>query len=167
MARCGPDPGRVAVQGVWQSQDLTVSGDLAARLTDARFRRLLRRAGPNLRSLVINGAPPAFTGDGLRAYAALIHEAQGQGEVAAAAAALPNLPTPHQAPPRLQTLDLARCPGVTGRAVLVLLRQLHIHDAPKAARLQRLALAGCAVDKAGGGWYSEQALCLNPDRYIP
>ena len=131
------------IPGVWQSQDLGLSGDLAARLTDARFRQVLRRAGPNLRSLVINDAPAAFTGDGLHAYAALVDEARGGGVVA-------GLPTPDPASPLLQTLDLARCPGVTGSAILDLLRQLRIHDAPKAGRLQRLALAGCAVDKAGG-----------------
>jgi len=135
--------------GVWATQYLTLSGALAARLTDARLCHVLRRAGSNLRSLVINDAPDTFTGDGLFSYAALVDVARGRAEVA-------GLPCPDPAFGRLQTLDLARCPGVTGRAVVGLLRQLRIHDTPKAQRLQRLALAGCAITKAGG--YGEQAL---------
>ena len=55
------------IPGVWQSQDLTLTGDLAARLTDARLCRVLRRAGPNLRALVISDALATFTGGGLHA----------------------------------------------------------------------------------------------------
>ena len=40
------------IPGVWQSQNLILTGALAARLTDARVRQVLRRAGPNLRALV-------------------------------------------------------------------------------------------------------------------
>jgi hypothetical protein len=39
---------------------------------------------------------------------------------------------------------------VTGRALLGLLLNLRIGAAPKVDRLQRLALAGCVVDKAEG-----------------
>jgi len=59
-------------------------------------------------------------------------------------------PRPSPAFARLQTLDLQRCPGVTGRALLGLLLNLRIGAAPKVDRLQRLALAGCVVDKAEG-----------------
>jgi hypothetical protein len=100
------------IPGVWQWDDLTLTGDLAARLTDARVCRMRRRAGPNLRSLVINDAPAAFTGEGLRSHAALV--------------------------------------DVTWSKIIDLLRQLRIHEAPKVDRMRRLALAGCAVDKAGG-----------------
>jgi len=48
VARRGPDPGGAC------------SGDLTARLTDAHFRQVLCRAGPYLRSLVVNDAPAAF-----------------------------------------------------------------------------------------------------------
>ena len=153
------------IPGVWPQLDLTLTGDLAARLTDARVVRVLRRAGPNLRSLVVNGAPSAFTGEGLVAYAAHTEDTQWGGftrETRTLGAALycmgfcdrARAPSDPPAFPRLQTLDLSRCPGVTGPAVLGLLHQLRIRDAPKAERLQRLALAGCAVDKAGG--YFEQ-----------
>jgi hypothetical protein len=123
--------------GVWQSQDLAVSGALAARLTDARFRQVLRRAGPNLRSLVINDASTAFTGVGLRSYAALVDEARGRGGATGVGVAEgPGFSSSSHdlVLGRLQTLDLRRCPGVTGRAVLGLLTQLRIHDAPKVAR---------------------------------
>jgi hypothetical protein len=45
------------IPGVWSRPDLTLSGHFAARLTDARVCQILRRAGPNLRSLVITDAP--------------------------------------------------------------------------------------------------------------
>jgi hypothetical protein len=128
------------IPGVWWGEDLTLSGDLAARLTDARVTLVLRRVGPSLRSLVVNGAPAAFTGVGLVAYT---DEALRCGGFATRALSDPAFA-------RLQTLDLSRCPGVTGIAVLGLLHRLRIHHAPKAERLQRLALAGCAVYKAGG-----------------
>jgi hypothetical protein len=133
----------------WARQDLTVSGALAAKLTNARFVQLLRRAGPNIRSLVINDAAASFTDTGLlQAYGAHIVEVLGQPQ------RLPGgslwRPTPGQALAPLQTLDLSRCPGVSGRAVLCLLKRLRLRELPKEERLQRLALAGCAVDKAGG-----------------
>ena len=143
------------IPGVWQVQDLSMSGDLATRLTDARVCQVLRRAGPNLRSLVLNDAPVAFTGEGLRSYAALVLHALAGGAPSAPGGAEEHLlptpaPRPNPAFARLQSLDLSRCPGVTGRVVFELLTQLRIHKAPKAARLQRLALAGCDVRKAGG-----------------
>ena len=111
------------IPGVWQSQDLTLTGDLAARLTNVRFEHVLRRAGPNLRSLVVNDAPAAFTEVGLISYAALVHEAR-EGVLA-------GLPTTPDTPfTWLQTLDLSRCPGVTGSAVLVFLRQLRMWTRP-------------------------------------
>jgi hypothetical protein len=130
------------IPGVWQSQDLILTGDLAARLTDARARHVLRRAGTNLRSLVVNDAPAGFTGEGLRA--SLVHEARRGAP--AGVAQVHGLPTP-PAPAfvRLQTLDLRRCPGVTGGVIIGIMRDLRIHDVPKAERLQRLALAGCGV----------------------
>jgi hypothetical protein len=144
------------IPGVWQSQDLTLSGDVAARLTDARFRQVLRRVGPNLRSMVVNDAPAAFTGEGLGAYAALVDEARRGGApgVGEGQYGLPRPPAPVFT--RLQTLDFARCPGVSSPAVLGLLRALLIDDAPKAERLQRLALAGCDVENKAGIKHSTQ-----------
>jgi hypothetical protein len=111
------------IPGVWLQQNLTLSGDLAARLTDARVRHVLRRAGPNLRSLTVNDAPAAFTGDGLFAYAARVDVARGRGGVVVA-----GLPAPDDDPAfgRLQTLDLSRCPGVTGRALHSSASQLNV-----------------------------------------
>jgi len=82
--------------------------------------QVLRRAGPSLRSLVVNNAPAAFTGDGLLSYAAHMDEAQARGGGPGGAASLPPADprAPNPAFARLQTLDLSRCPGVTGRAVL-------------------------------------------------
>ena len=139
------------IPGVWQSQDLIISGDLAARLTDASFYQVLRRAGPNLLSLVVNAAPAAFTGEGLSSYAAFLYEARGAGgvEVAEGPGGLPS--THELALGQLNSLDLRRCPGVTGTAVLFLLCKLRTADAPKVERLQRLALSGCDVEKAGVG----------------
>jgi len=132
------------IPGVWQSQDLTLSGDLAARLTDARVVLVLRRAGPNLRSLVVNDAPAAFTGEGLSAYVVAVDEAQGGAPPGVADAAPPTFDAAFE---RLQTLNLRRCPGVTGHARLNLLSRLHIHDAPKEERMQRLALRAGAYTR--------------------
>jgi hypothetical protein len=115
------------IPGVWQREHLTLRGDLAARLTDARVCRVLRRAGPSLRSLIINDAPAAFTGEGLCCHAALLDEASG-GVPGVAEGEGHGLPTPFA---RLQTLDLRGCPGVTGSTIVDLLRQLRIHQAPK------------------------------------
>ena len=133
------------IPGVWQSQDLTLSRtnnhglfrsawQVTGDTHDARVERLLRRAGPDLRSLVVNDAPANFNGKGLLlAYAALTD-------------GLPTAATPVFV--RLLTLDLSGCPGVTGRVVLDLLRQLRMHEAPEEERLQRLTLAGCDVNNS-------------------
>jgi hypothetical protein len=148
--------GQIPDLGCPRNSLTVLTGDrLAARLTDARLFRLLRRAGPNLRTLVVNGAPAAFTGEGLVAFAAHT-DATPWGGFA------PRTPSDSPAFARLQTLDLSRCPGVTGPAVLGLLHQLRIRDAPKAERLHRLALAGCAVDKARGGNRTSTARTLEP-----
>jgi len=136
------------IPGVWLAQDLSMSGDLAARLTDARFLRVLRRAGPNLRSLVVNDAHAAFTGEGMRSYAALVVD-EAPGGALEVAGQHHGFPTRDLAFARIHTLDLSRCPGVTGSAVIGILHQLCIHVAPMGERLQRLALAGCDVRKAG------------------
>jgi hypothetical protein len=65
---------------------------VAKKLTDERFEKLLKHAGPNLSSVVIQGAPPAFTGEALRAR---LRQMAEQG-----------------LPDKILTLDLRGCPGV-------------------------------------------------------
>jgi len=103
------------IPGVWQSQDLILNGDLAARLTDARLGRLLRRAGPNLRSLFVNDAPAAVTGAWLRAYAALVDEARGRAGVAGLGASLPTPDPSLRAAPNPGPPSLPRREGERGR----------------------------------------------------
>jgi hypothetical protein len=115
--------------GGWHLHDLTLTGDLAARLTDSRVVRVLRRAGPDLRSLVVTGAAAVFTGTGLVAYAThtddthwgdLTRETCTLGSALCCVGFCDRARAPSDPPafPRLQTLDLSRCPGVTGAAVL-------------------------------------------------
>ena len=85
------------IPGAWQLQDLTLTGD---RLTDARVRKVLRRVSPNLRSLVVNDAPAASTGEGLLAYAGQIHQARAGAT--AGVAVEHGLPTPGPAFARLR-----------------------------------------------------------------
>jgi hypothetical protein len=92
----------VLAPAVWQLQDLTLTGALAARLTDVNLEPLLRRAGINLRSIVVNDAPMAFTGEGLLVYATLVRVHAPW--VAPAVAELYGLPTHNPAFTRLQTL---------------------------------------------------------------
>jgi len=99
------------ITGGWGRQDLTVSGALAARLTNARFVQLLRRAGPNVRSIVVNDASASFTGTGLlHAYAALIDEVPAAGELQR----LPGAPLPDQPSRRSKPWTSAAAPACQG-----------------------------------------------------
>ena len=150
VARRGPDPGGLVAARPNFIWPLRRAAHRRARLPDTAP----RRTQPALASH--HRRPVTFTGAGLGSYAALVDEARG-GRGGGGGAGAPGvaqehggLPqTPDSAFARLLTLDLSRCPGVRARTILDLLLKLRIHESPKADRLHRLALAGCAVNKAG------------------
>ena len=120
---------------------LRLCGPLTGKLTDERVERLLSLAGPNMRSFVVNDAALAFTGKGcFDSYARLAIAAQvGSGSVGSTttsgALELNVSVNNREVAPTLRTLDLRRCPGVTGKRVIQFLSLLRIDRAAKEDRL--------------------------------
>jgi hypothetical protein len=104
---------------------LLLQGAIAAKLTDERVEQLLEYAGPNgnLRAIEIQGAPPAFTGEGLCPY----------------------FEQPPSLTPQLHTIDLSGCAGVQSWVFLALLSSTGIDNRPRNERLDKLGLDLCHV----------------------
>jgi hypothetical protein len=66
-----------------------VGGELAAKLTNARLLAVLRRAGPDLRSLIVNDAAAPFTGKALADYVKACNEERAATKEGAVAAPQP------------------------------------------------------------------------------
>lgn len=111
------------------SPHLVIEGAVAAKLTNDRMTRLLSYAGRNLLSLKVCGAPSIFSGFSLTGDArGLLHK---------------------DCFPKLRTVILNQCPGITAGCVGHVLRSIGVDNRVKASRLDRLSLAGCDVDKLG------------------
>ena len=119
---------------------LRLCGPLAGKLTNERVRRLLSLAGPNLRSLIVNDAALAFTGKSSSNYARVVIAAQGGSDGVSSTTTTGALGVTTSADnlegaPLLRTLDLRRCPGITGKRVIQFLSLLRIDCAPQEVRL--------------------------------
>ena len=102
--------------------DVVIEGELAERLTDERFKRVMDVCGA-LTRLEVRDAPEDF--QGLYFY--------GDEQVLATKFA------------RLTTLILTGCRGLDGSTIVDFMETLGVNDKPKHERLERLHLAGSKV----------------------
>ena len=115
---------------------LSLTGPLAAKLTDRRVAKLLECAGRNLRHIEIHGALATFTGRGLFSRMLTDEEKTGTGHLCLTLRSFPCL----------RTLDVSGCVGVTSANVLQFLHRSKVHRRPRKKRLKKLGLAECDID---------------------
>ena len=102
--------------------DVVIEGELAKRLTDERFKRVMEVCG-NLTRLEVRNAPEDF--QGLYFY----------GDELVLRAKFANL----------ETLKMTDCTGLDGSTIVDFMETIGMNDKPKHERLERLHLAGSKV----------------------
>ena len=128
----------------------TIPSPVVVSLTDARLLSMLRRAGLDLRCILVNDAGAGFTGsafvDFVESFVVMDANTEADKRKRSDVFALPAVTSTFpmaSAFQQLQTLDLSRCGGVDAAQVITALRAAGFHERPKEQRLDVLYLRGC------------------------